>query len=161
MFPMVCYCTYSAFLDEHARATLKPLSLVETSKCDGSPELKQLQTQFARLRLFLGNRPEWKSPAQLGFAMSMALAVIIGIHVEYQLDLFGANVGRKVDISLLPLNPERAQIMLAPVTPQRDADKFFAVDMGTFLISDFVANRRAWFRQGENVITQCTLIPPH
>ena len=33
--------------------------------------------------------------------------------------------------------------------------------MGTILISDILANRRTSFRQGERVITQCSLIPPH
>jgi len=51
--------------------------------------------------------------------------------------------------------------MLAPVTPQRDIDKFFAVDLGTFLISDLLADRRTTFRQGEKMIAQCNLIPPH
>ena len=33
--------------------------------------------------------------------------------------------------------------------------------MGTFLAAEIVANRRTSFRQGENVIAQCSLIPPH
>jgi hypothetical protein len=59
------------------------------------------------------------------------------------------------------MDPERAKMMLAPITPQRDVDKFFAVDMGTFLISDILADRRRSFRQGEKMIAQCNLVPPH
>ena len=33
--------------------------------------------------------------------------------------------------------------------------------MGTFLISDLLADRRTTFVQGEKVIAQCNLIPPH
>ena len=62
---------------------------------------------------------------------------------------------------MVALEPERARQLLAPVTPQRDSDKFFAVDMGTFLASDIIAIRRKSFRQGENVIAQCSLTPPH
>jgi hypothetical protein len=80
--------------------------------------------------------------------------------VEKEYDIYGHRrpEGR---YQLIAIDPERAQQLLAPVSPQRDSDKFFAVDMGTFLASDIVAFRRNSFRQGENVIAQCSLIPPH
>ena len=51
--------------------------------------------------------------------------------------------------------------MTAPPEPLRDEDKFFAVDTGTLLVGDMLADRRRVFRQGDKLITQCHLVPPH
>ena len=108
----------------------------------------------------MGSRPAWQFPAKVVFASVIPLIAVAGIQIEHQFDTYGERrpEGRH---QLVALETERARQLLAPVTPQRDIDKFFAVDMGTFLVSEIVANRRTTFRQGENVIAQCSLIPPH
>ena len=157
MFPMVCYCTYLSFIDEDdvrqsaawARRTVRRFDV-----------LKRLQTWLVETRDRMGDRPEWKTNSQLTFVAAIPAVAICGVLIENQFDLYGTRrpEGR---YQLVALEPERARQLLAPVTPQRDSDKFFAVDMGTFLASDIIAIRRKSFRQGENVIAQCSLTPPH
>ena len=157
MFPMVCYCTYMAFIDEddiqQSSAWLR--RLVRRSSW-----LKIAQEKLRETRTWMGSRPAWQFPAKVVFASVIPLIAVAGIQIEHQFDTYGERrpEGRH---QLVALEPERARQLLAPVTPQRDIDKFFAVDMGTFLVSEIVANRRTSFRQGENVIAQCSLIPPH
>ncbi|WP_397570305.1 HTTM domain-containing protein [Schlesneria sp. T3-172] len=157
MFPMVCYCTYMAFIDED---DVQQSSAWLRRKIRHSSWLKVAQQKLIEIRSAMGSRPEWKSSARIVFATAFPLVALAGIQIEHQFDPYGERrpEGR---YQLTAIEPERARQLLAPVTPQRDFDKFFAVDMGTFLVSDIVANRRTSFRQGENMIAQCSLIPPH
>lgn len=157
MFPMVCYCTYLAFIDEDDVRQSSVWFRRQLRQLDG---LKQIQAKLLEIRDRLGDRPEWRSKASLAFAIAIPVVAIAGVQIEYQFDNYGLRrpEGRH---QLVAIDPERARQLLAPVSPQRDIDKFFAVDMGTFLASDILANRRKTFYQGERVITQCSLIPPH
>ena len=98
--------------------------------------------------------------ARLVFAIALPAIAFLGIEIEHHWDLYAERSpeGRP---QLDAIDPDRARVLLAPVQPQRDIDKFFAVDMGTFLISDLLADRRTSFRQGEKMIAQCNLVPPH
>jgi hypothetical protein len=58
-------------------------------------------------------------------------------------------------------DPSIVEKILAPTEPMRDSDMFFAVDTGTILVGDQLANRRREFRQGETMIANCLLTPPH
>ena len=122
--------------------------------------LKLAYSKLIEFREMMGDRPQWQTPARLAFAIAIPVVAVAGIQVEYQMDTYGERrpEGRH---HLVAIEPERARLMLAPVQPQRDVDKFFAVDMGTILASDIVVNRRTSFRQGEHVIAQCSLTPPH
>ena len=157
MFPMVCYCTYLSFVDEEDIQRSGAWFRRQFRRFDG---LKHAYSRLMELRNSIAHRPEWQSSARMAFAVAIPVVAVVGIQVEYQFDTYGLRrpEGRH---QLVALEPERARQLLAPVTPQRDIDKFFAVDMGTFLAADIVANRRTSFRQGEKVIAQCSLIPPH
>ena len=157
LFPMVCYCAYFAFIDDEDMQQSSAWMRRQLRRFDW---LKQIQLRLSDMRSFAGNRPQWKMPARLWFAIAVPIVAIVGVQVEYQLDAYGERrpEGRH---QLVAIDRERAHLLLAAASPQRDIDKFYAVDLGTFLISDLIANRRTSFRQGENVIAQCSLIPPH
>ena len=157
MFPMVCYCTYLSFIDEDDVQKSGAWMRQQIRRNDG---LKWIQAKLIAVRAFLGNQPQWHSTAKLTFAVALPIVALAGVLVEYQFDNYGERrpEGRH---QLAAIDPDHARQLLAPVAPQRDIDKFFAVDMGTFLAAEIVANRRTSFRQGENVIAQCSLITPH
>ncbi len=157
MFPMVCYCGYLSFIDED---DVQQSSAWLRRQLRRFASLKQAESQLIALRNWMGDRPQWQQAGRIAFVVALPLVAMAGIGAEHQLDVYGERrtEGRH---QLAAIDPARARELLAPVTPHRDIDKFFAVDMGTFLASDLIAHRRTSFRQGENVIAQCSLIPPH
>ncbi|WP_010585042.1 HTTM domain-containing protein [Schlesneria paludicola] len=157
MFPMVCYCTYFAFFDDE---DMSQSCAWMRRKVRQNAWLKAFQQQLAVWRQQWGQHPEWAAKSRWGFAVAVPVVALIGLQLERYIDLYGERrpEGR---YQLTALDPERAELMLAPAAPQRDIDKFFSVDMGTFLISDLLADRRTKFRQGEKMIAQCNLAPPH
>lgn len=157
MFPMVCYATYLAFVDED---DVQRSYVWLRRQSRRFHVLKQLRQLVVRGETSLQHRPEWRRPAQILFAVALPVIAFLGVELEYSWDVYGERrpEGRH---QLVAVEPERAKMLLAPATPQRDIDKFFAVDMGTFLISGILADRRTSFRQGETMIAQCNLVPPH
>ena len=157
MFPMVCYCTYLSYFDED---DMNQSSAWMRRQMRRFPWLKSANQKLVDFLAYVGARPEWRTPARIGFAVALPLVAFAGVELEYHWDVYGERrpEGRH---QLVAIDPERARLMLAPVAPQRDVDKFLAVDMGTFLISDLLADRRTSFRQGEKMIAQCSLVPPH
>lgn len=51
--------------------------------------------------------------------------------------------------------------MLRPSPPIRHQDKLVAFDVGTWMISELMVNRRNAFRHGEYALAQVRLAPPH
>ena len=157
MFPMICYCTYLSFMDEQ---DFKRFSAWFRRACRQHAWLRSAVTRLSSIRGRLGDPVNWQSAARAAFVFSMALFAVANVEVEHWLDLYGERraEGRYV---LAAMDPEEARKMLSPTEPFRLADRFFAIDLGTILVGDRLANRRSEFRQGEQVIAQCTLTPPH
>lgn len=156
IFPATCYSLYLAFADE-ADVQL------------AAATFRRLRRRFAGLnsavRTFHGwtstwNLARWQRLATVGFAASTGLIMLGGAALEYQLDPYGERrpEGRH---QLVAIEPELVQQMLAPTPGLRDVDKFFAIDTGTILVGDLLADRRTTFRQGERLIAQCHLNSPH
>lgn len=157
MFPMVCYCTYFAFLDDDDMCKSAAWARRQARRFTWLNSTRQwLATRISRLKSY----PEWNTQVKLAFAVALPTIALLGVELEYSWDIYGERrpEGRH---QLVALDPDVARAMLAPVTPQRDVDKFFGADLGTFLISDLLADRRTAFRQGETMIAQFNLTPPH
>lgn len=157
MFPTVCYCTYLAFMDEDDVQKSAAWFRRQMRKFGW---LKQAVLSARAAVASWEYRPQWRKASAWTFAAVVPLIAVAGTEMEYWWDVYGERrpEGRH---QLVAIDPERAQQLLAPVTPQRDIDKFFAVDMGTFMISELLADRRTSFRHGETMIAQCNLLPPH
>lgn len=156
IFPATCYSIYLAFVDEQ-------------DVQQAAAVFRRFRRRFQGLNLLVRNfdgwtskwnMARWQQPATVGFAAATALAMLGGVALEYQLDPYGERrpEGRH---QLVAIDPEMVQQMLAPTPNLRDVDKFFAIDTGTILVGDLLANRRTVFRQGERMIAQCHLNPPH
>lgn len=157
MFPMVCYATYLSYIDDD---DMRQSCAWMRRQMRRFAWLKSIGLTLRNWRTQLGEWPQWRTTAAVGFSVALPLVAFLGVELEYQWDVYGerSSEGRR---QLVAIDPDRARLMLSPVTPQRDIDKFFAVDMGTFLISDLLADRRTSFRHGETMIAQCNLVPPH
>ncbi len=157
MFPMVCYCAYLSYLDDDDVRQSFAWLRRRSRRFTWLKSVKRILVDGASR---WSEHPEWRRPAQIAFAVALPTIAFLGLELEHHWDLYNER-GPGGKPELVAIDPEHANRLLARVTPQRDIDKFFAVDMGTFLVSDLLADRRNSFRQGETMIAQCNLVPPH
>jgi hypothetical protein len=157
MFPMICYCTYVSFMDEE---DFSKCAAWYRRQCRRHAWLKTLTTRVVALQQRLGTPIGWTSSARAAFVFSLAMFAVCTVEVEHWLDIYGERrpEGR---YALTPMDREEARRILSPTEPFRVADRFFAIDTGTILVGDRLANRRNEFWQGERVVAQCHLTPPH
>ena len=157
MFPMVCYCTYLTFMDEE---DYRLIAKGFRRACRQSSWLKSAVAQITTVRERIGNPIGWQTSAKAAFVFSLALFAVGTVEVERWLDLYGER-RPEGKYALTQIEPEEVAKLMAPTEPLRVKDRFLAVDTGSVLVGDRLANHRAQFRQGEMVIAQCNLIPPH
>lgn len=157
MFPMVCYCTYLAFMDED---DVRQMAATFRRACRRFSWLKQLAARTAAWRERIGTPAVSTTSVRAAFVFTLALFTVANVEIEHWLDLYGE---RRPDgkYVLAPMETAEAAKILAPTEPFRMSDRFVSVDTGTILVGDRLADRRTKFRQGETVIAQCELIPPH
>ena len=157
MFPMICYTTYLSFLDED---DLCKVAAWFRKRVRRSAWLKSMVATATALRARMGSPAGWHSSARAAFVFSMALFAVLNVEVEHWMDLYGERraEGR---YSLVAMDREEATRILSPSEPFRISDRFFAIDLGTILVGDRLANRRTEYRPGERIIAQCNLTPPH
>lgn len=156
-FPLVCYALYFAFLEERdVRRIAALVRKVRRRFHWGGSRLAWLTDWLAKLPTPGAGR----LPAGAAFGCVALTAIMAGVEIEYRMDLYGERrpEGRH---TLKPLDPETVARLLGPDEPVRPVDKIFAFDVGTATLGGIVANRRGEFRQGESLIAQCTLTPPH
>lgn len=154
VFPMVCGTIYLAFLRED-----------------------DIQRMAARFRRF---RRHWKLPRFQGkltpayaasssrtayrswatYGVLMALTAGLGLGAEHLMDPYGIR-RPEGPYTLKEISPEIAQQWLRKTEPIREEDKLFSFDIGTITMGDSLANRRKVYKQGEVLIAQVNLNPPH
>ena len=157
MFPIICICTYLSFVDED---DFRQFAAAYRRLCRRYEWLKLAMARVSAWRERIGNPVGWQMPARAACVFSMALFAVANVEAEHWLDLYGERrpEGKYV---LTPMDSVEAARLLAPTEPFRVSDRFLAVDTGTFLVGDRLANRRTVFYQGERVLAQCGLTPPH
>ena len=157
MFPVICYITYFAFLDED---DIQQCSAWCRHRAHRFAWMKSLSQRASGWRERLGDPIGWKTSSRAAFVFGLALFSVANVELEHWRDPYG--IRRPEGPHALTLaDPAVVEKILAPTEPQRDSDMFFAVDTGTILVGDQLANRRREFRQGETLIAHCHLTPPH
>jgi hypothetical protein len=157
IFPMVCFSCYLGFMDEKDVAGMR--KWWSTLLAKGDVWAKGIQRMFNAMPL----PGAWERSSGLAYAAVgplFMLAAFGGVGLEYWLDRYGDRRAEGKYV-LKEVDPDLMARMLAPTEPIRDIDKFFAVDTGTILVGDLLADRRRVFRHGETLIAQCNLTPPH
>ncbi len=152
-FPMVCGTIYFSFLTEE--------------------DFRSFAARFRRLRR-RWKLPQWKpaattplvNPAQFTrrswaiYAAAMFVTAALGLGAEYLMDPYGIRrpEGR---YTLKEISPEAAGRWFGRTEPIREEDKIFSFDIGSLRMGDSLANRRRVFHQGELLIAQVSMNPPH
>lgn len=157
VFPLTCFTAYLAFVDEEDMMHARRWWRKQVSELTWLARCQNAVVEGIRR---LGEPERWRQPAAVAFPSVMLLGSLGGVGLEYWLDPFGQRRPEGLH-ELRTLDPDFAARMLAPSEPLRDKDKFFAIDTGTLLVGDLLADRRKVFRQGDTMIAQCHLVPPH
>jgi hypothetical protein len=157
IFPMTCYCCYLAFLDEEEYVRLRRWA---RSISPHFAFLKPYAAAVGRGVQRLGDPARWQRPAWVAYPLLVVLFAGGGVELEHWLDPYQLRRPEGPH-QLKPLDPQFVSQLLAPTTKIRDKDKFFAIDTGTLLVGDLLANRRRAYRYGEQMVIQCHLTPPH
>jgi Vitamin K-dependent gamma-carboxylase len=157
VFPLTCFTAYLAFMDEHDFLALR--RWYRSATADWQIRAR-VSTMLATVSQWLGSPARYREPAAIAFPSVMILGSLGGVGVEYWMDPY--DIRRPEGLhELKPVDPEFAARLLGPTDRIRDKDKFFAIDTGTILVGDLLADRRKVFHHGETMIAQCHLVPPH
>lgn len=155
IFPFVYLCLYFAFVEERdvARCASWLQRVARRFRQDGQP---------ARTMGWLPQAPAWLGPAQsvTAFALFLAAVIVGGVEAEYRRDPFGERRAGG-PLPLVPLPQEQVDRLYSTSRAVRPQDKLFALDLGSVSLGGVVADRRKAFRNGEQAIVQCSLLPPH
>jgi len=100
------------------------------------------------------------APSATAFALLLATTTVVGVELEQRADLYGEHrsEGR---YALQEVPEQRVKELLRNDTRLRSKDKVFAFDIGSQLIGGILSDRRDAFAYGEDVVVQCSLVPPH
>ncbi|MCR9201979.1 MAG: HTTM domain-containing protein [Planctomycetaceae bacterium] len=99
-------------------------------------------------------------PAPAVWASLVAVATLACTEAELRMDIYGRNTAEG-GYRLKPMDPLVARTMIKGSQPLREQDKYFSFEIGTMLVGNQLANRRAEFEFGETMIAQANLNPPH
>ncbi|MCA9009350.1 MAG: HTTM domain-containing protein [Planctomycetaceae bacterium] len=152
IFPLICTSCYLAFLTERDIVALRrfihrlrlPASLL------GLP-------RFAIAQL-IEMRPA-RFPVSAVWLVLATLAAIGAAEADYRFDLYGTSSGNIMPLK--ELNRDVALAMINNARPLREKDKFFSFDIGSMLVGGQLANRTTDYRDGDTIIAQCNINPPH
>lgn len=99
-------------------------------------------------------------PSVVLFCLLLTGTVLGGVELEHFLDPYGERRDSG-PYTLTPMSAERVELLFKNQQPIREADKFFALEIGSETLGGVVVNRGTSWQPGDSVIAQCTLIPPH
>jgi hypothetical protein len=158
IFPLVSIPIYFAFYREAEYERLFVVLRQWRMKFGG------VDRAFARVERSLAvvsipkNAGTWAQPAFYGL---LAIVAVGGVALERRLDLYGER-RPEGPYELTVLDREFVETtLLVPVKPLRNQDKFNALSLGTFKVGGVVADSRTTFRQGDRMLAQAILAPPH
>lgn len=155
VFPLTYMCFYLAWINERDIARVSVL-----------------------LRRFGGLRtlPMWiatavsaprRLAAQVGpiqsataFSLVLAATAFTGVELERRGDVYGElSAGGPPTLQRIPAG--RVAELLSQDSGLRAEDKVFSFELGSFMLGEYVADRRREFDYGDDAVVQCSLTPPH
>jgi hypothetical protein len=158
IFPIVITASYLVFLNEDDVQViskwpgLRWLQKYLYARPDASAEVT------AEASLPDGLVPSWQPLGAL--ALTLAVVSLAGVGAEYLLDPYQMR-GPGGPLPLTEIDVAEVQKMLGPDRVMRQCDKLLAFDLGTRLVGEHLPGHRREFHQGEQIVAQVTLSPPH
>ncbi|MGZ0172105.1 MAG: HTTM domain-containing protein [Planctomycetales bacterium] len=156
IFPLVCFSIYGAFLYESDVRRLG--GFFKRFEDRGNRLLACLRSTGESI----GRTIPEASPCQatLAFGVVVMLVTFGGVGVEYQLDPMGA---RRAEGAwpLKEIDPATVVPMLRQSERIRESDKYLSFSIGSDMLGDVLMDRKDVFYQGDPIVAQCTLNPPH
>lgn len=149
VFPLLCPTLYLAFLTE------------KEAKVVGEWAGQCIRSVFAMIRPTGTTAIRLSERSSLAlFATVILLASLVAVDVEAKMDLYGEHraEGR---FPLQPLAAERVHQLLRGDVQVLAKDKVFSLDVGTRQFGGVLADRKASFTPGEEVLVQVSFVPPH
>ncbi|MDA0832407.1 MAG: HTTM domain-containing protein [Planctomycetota bacterium] len=158
VFPWICFSTYFSFLEERDIQGFAA-SFRRWRRRFGGLKRSLIPQPVMQLAFRLQNVRWYHSP--LSYAFVTVTLIMIAVESEYRMDVYGMRRPEGPYSLKVIDDPELIARMMKTSEPIRDEDKFLAFDIGTGLVAGHLVNRRDTFTQGESVIAQCSLSPPH
>lgn len=156
VFPMVCGTIYLAFLREEDIQRFA----ARFRRFRRHWKLPRWQGELVPVPASAANSSRTASRSWMTYGVLMVVTAVTGVGVEYLLDPYGIR-RPEGPYTLKEIAPEVAQQWLRKTEPIRHEDKLFSFDIGTIAMGDSLANRRKVYKQGEVLIAQVNLNPPH
>jgi len=158
VFPMVCISAYFAFMNENDVRRISLLWRRWRQRLIGHGRLP-IRDRFLPTRWRLPER--LPVPSGMAFLFAAAIAVIIGVEVEYWMDPYGLRrpEGRYALKELDPVYVEKE--LLTPSKPLDPRDIVDHLDTGTIHLGGFLLDSRKDFHHGEILKAQAKLNSPH
>lgn len=155
IFPIVMYSGYLAYITADEWRVMSAWSVFRKGAelLDGA---KAWLAQF--IPAPQGKLQPW-IPAT-AYAMLVVTASFAALGVEQWRDPFQER-GPNGPLQLQAMSSEEVEKLFDTDRPLRAADKLLAFDLGTVKVGEHLANRKRAFRQGERIIAQATINPPH
>ncbi len=154
VFPIVIIASYFVFLDEASVRTIlnwRPMRRFAAALLPAQSDSVDSRPLPA---------PNGRFGTTGAFALVAILVSLAGIETEYLLDHYKMR-SPGGPLPLRELSDQEVQQLFAPDRRMRQCDKLLAFDLGTTLIGEHLASYRNQFRQGEQLVAQVTLNPPH
>ena len=155
IFPMVTISIYFAFINERDVRRIA----ISWRRCQRYLNKGQLRPKVAA-------QPSWSFPASVRypapvvFAFALSFFTLSGIELEHWLDPYGLRRPEGPH-ELVELDPEYVEQMLEPSGRIREEDKVFSLEVGRDTLGGVLIGRRDVYTQGDCILIQCTLSPPH
>lgn len=153
IFPMVMFCGYLGYV------MTSEWQVISNWRVAGffSTLARSIPQWLERVVPAPRQRP-WAAPA--AYALTLGVVALAAVEVEYLRDPYKER-GPNGPLALEEITPEEFDKLFEPDRPIRPSDKLLAFDLGTFQIGEHLSNRRREFKQGERIIAQATISPPH
>lgn len=154
IFPLVMIASYMTFLTEdeiHRMGEWKWVKSIRLKLTPATPAGIAGEPAIEG-----GSR--WGSVA--AFALTAGVFILGSVEIEHWMDPYQI---RTADgpLPLRELSDDEVQQLFSIEHPLRQRDKLLAFDLGTIMVGEHLVDRRREFRQGDLVIAQMHMNPPH
>jgi hypothetical protein len=156
IFPLVMFASYLAFVESAEWRWLQSRDWLSGVRrvagwCEAVGEA-------VFTPLWGADRAQNRAALTYGMCLLLSAAGAVGWERgrdPYQLE------GGEGPLALEPMSEDEVSRMLGPDRAIRPSDKLLAVDLGTLQVGEHLVDSRREFRQGEKMLAQVTLTPPH